>query len=58
MLALIAKGRSAPRIQSELHVSMNTVNSHTSHIYQKLKVHSRQELLDLIEETAPQESAT
>lgn len=58
VLALIAKGRSAPRIQSELHVSMNTVNSHTSHIYQKLKVHSRQELLDLIEETAPQESAT
>lgn len=55
VLALIAKGRSAPRIQEELHVSMNTVNSHTSHIYQKLKVHSRQELLDLIEETAPEE---
>lgn len=55
VLALIAKGRSAPRIQDELHVSMNTVNSHTSHIYQKLGVHSRQELLDLIEETEPQE---
>ena len=57
VLALIAQGRSAPRIQQELHVSMNTVNSHTSHIYKKLKVHSRQELLDLIAETAPEEAA-
>ena len=56
VLRLIAKGRSTPRIQEELHVSMNTVNTHTSHIYQKLKVHSRQELLDLLEETAPEES--
>ncbi|MEQ3363716.1 LuxR C-terminal-related transcriptional regulator [Raoultibacter massiliensis] len=56
VLRLIAKGRSTPRIQKELHLSMNTVNTHTSHIYQKLKVHSRQELLDLLEETAPEES--
>lgn len=56
VLRLIAKGRSAPRIQEELHLSMNTVNTHTSHIYQKLKVHSRQELLDLLEDTAPEEA--
>ena len=55
VLKLMAKGRSAPRIQEELHLSMNTVNTHTSHIYQKLQVHSRQELLDLLEETAPDE---
>lgn len=55
VLRLIAKGRSAPRIQKELHLSMNTVNTHTSHIYQKLKVHSRQELLDLLENMAPEE---
>jgi DNA-binding CsgD family transcriptional regulator len=56
VLLLIAKGRSTPRIQEELHLSMNTVNTHTSHVYQKLKVHSRQELLDLLEETAPEEA--
>lgn len=49
VLRLIAKGRSTPRIQKELHLSVNTVNTHISHIYQKLNVHSRQELLDLIE---------
>lgn len=54
VLRLIAKGRSTPRIQEELRVSMNTVNSHTSHIYQKLGIHSRQELLDLMESTAPE----
>lgn len=55
VLRLIAKGRSATRISEELHVSMNTVNTHTSHIYQKLKIHSRQELLDLLESMAPEE---
>lgn len=55
VLRLIARGRSATRISEELHVSMNTVNTHTSHIYQKLKTHSRQELLDLLEGMAPEE---
>ena len=55
VLKLIARGRSTPRIQDELHLSSNTVNTHTSHIYQKLGVHSRQELLDLVEQTAPEE---
>lgn len=55
VLRVIAKGRSATRISEELHVSMNTVNTHTSHIYQKLRIHSRQELLDLLENMAPEE---
>lgn len=50
VFTLIAKGRSTPRIQKELQLSMNTVNTHTRHIFQKLNVHSRQELLDLIDE--------
>lgn len=53
ILSLIARGRSTPRIQDELHVSANTVNTHTSHIYQKLGIHSRQELLDLVDKTTP-----
>lgn len=47
---LLAKGRSAPFIRDELMVSLNTVSSHIKHIYGKLGVHSRQELLDLVEE--------
>lgn len=49
---LLAKGRSAPFIRDELMVSLNTVSSHVKHIYGKLGVHSRQELIDLVEEAA------
>ena len=49
VMTLVAKGRSAARIADDLSVSPATVNSHISHIYRKLDVHSRQELLDLVE---------
>ena len=47
---LLAKGRSLPYIQDELNIAFGTAQAHTRHIYTKLGVHSRQELLDLIEE--------
>ena len=53
VLELWAHGRSSPYIQETLVISANTVASHTKHIYQKIGVHSRQELLDelaLVEE--------
>ena len=49
VMVLTAKGRSATRIAENLNVTLATVNSHVHHIYQKLGVHSRQEMLDLIE---------
>lgn len=49
ILMLMAKGRNTPRIQEELSISINTVNSHVQHIYQKLDVHSRQDILDLLD---------
>lgn len=49
VLRLLARGRTTTRIQDELHISMNTVNTHVRHVFQKLGVHSRQELLDLVE---------
>ena len=49
VMELTAKGRSATRIAEDLSVTLATVNSHVHHIYQKLGVHSRQEMLDLIE---------
>lgn len=49
VLFLFAKGRSAKRIQEELFISAGTVNTHMSRIYKKIGVHTRQELLDVIE---------
>ena len=46
---LLAAGRSAPFIRDELGISLNTVHVHIRHIYDKLGVRSRQDLLDLIE---------
>ena len=50
VFALMVTGRSAPFIASQLLISENTVNSHVRRIYNKLDVHSKQGLLDLVEE--------
>lgn len=50
VLGYLARGRSQPYIREELLLSKNTVATHVKHIYQKLNVHSRQELLDLVQE--------
>lgn len=49
ILEYLAKGRSQPYIREELMLSKNTVATHVKHIYQKLNVHSKQELIDLVE---------
>lgn len=50
VLEYLARGRDVPFIQEELVVSYNTVKTHVSHIYAKLGVHSRQELIDFVEQ--------
>jgi DNA-binding CsgD family transcriptional regulator len=45
----LARGRNQPYIRDHLVLSKNTVATHVKHIYQKLDVHSRQELLDLVD---------
>lgn len=50
VFALMVAGRSAPFIAEKLVISENTVNSHVRRIYGKLGVHSKQALLDLVEE--------
>lgn len=49
ILLLLARGRNVPFIQEALTVSHNTVRTHVRHIYQKLDVHSQQELIDIVE---------
>lgn len=48
ILALVALGRSAKYISEELMVSYNTTRTHVRHIYEKLNIHSKQELIDLV----------
>lgn len=48
VLQLLCKGRSKSYIAESLFISENTVRSHSKHIYAKLDVHSKQEILDLI----------
>jgi DNA-binding CsgD family transcriptional regulator len=46
---LLMRGRSEPFISETLFISPHTVHSHINHIYAKMKVHSRQEFLDICE---------
>lgn len=48
VLGYLALGWSAPRIESELVISTNTVKTHVRHIYSKLGIHSRDELKKLV----------
>ncbi len=47
---MLAQGRSRPYIRDSLYLSKNTVATHIRHIYEKLDIHSQQELIDLVEE--------
>ena len=49
VLSLIALGKTGPQIERELCIANGTLKSHTQRIYQKLDVHSRAELLALVD---------
>lgn len=49
IFSLLARGRSVPYIRDALIISKGTVVTHTKHIYEKLDVHSRQELIDMVD---------
>lgn len=46
---LIAQGRDSAHIEKKLFLSRSTVQTHRMHLYQKLGIHNRQELLDIVE---------
>ena len=58
IMTLLISGRSIDRIARQLKLSSNTVKTHRNHLYSKLGIHDRQELIDLyIEKTlSPTES--
>lgn len=49
VLGYLARGRTLPYIADALFVTTGTVKTHTTHIYRKLDVNSRQELLDQLD---------
>ena len=49
VLALVVKGRDLPSISQIMGLSKNTVRTHMRNLYRKLDVHSRQEIIDIIE---------
>ncbi|MEC4176951.1 helix-turn-helix transcriptional regulator [Adlercreutzia sp. R21] len=50
VMELIARGNSMAAIAERLVISENTVRTHAKHIYTKLDIHKRQELLDMLNE--------
>ena len=50
VMELIARGNSMAAIAERLVISENTVRTHAKHIYTKLDIHRRQELLDMLHE--------
>jgi DNA-binding CsgD family transcriptional regulator len=57
ILTFLAQGRNRPYIQQKLHLADGTVKTHTSHIYAKLDIHTKQELIDLIERSTADEQS-
>lgn len=51
VLGMLAKGRNADYITEKLIISSHTAKAHIYNIYQKTGVHSRQELMNLVENT-------
>ncbi len=50
VLELVSLGYTVARIAQERNVSENTVRTHTKGLYRKLDVHSKQEVIELVEE--------
>lgn len=49
ILGYLGRGRSVPYMREAMTISKSTIETHIKHIYAKTGVHSKQELLDLIE---------
>ncbi len=50
ILSYLLRGKSVPAIAAEVLLSVNTVRTHIAHIYQKFDVHSRDELVEAMDE--------
>ena len=49
VLGHLLRGKSISAVAADLFLSKNTVRSHVAHIYQKMDVHTRDELIELVD---------
>jgi DNA-binding CsgD family transcriptional regulator len=49
VLSLLSRGRSVPYMRDVLVISKSTIETHIKHLYAKIDVHSKQELINLFE---------
>ena len=54
VLLLLSKGCNAKSISDRLCISPGTAKTHIKHVYNKLGVHSQQELINLVERNGQQ----
>lgn len=47
---LYARGYTLQKVADELHITKSTAQSHIKHVYRKLGVHSRDELIELLDD--------
>lgn len=52
IFAMLAQGHTGPFIAEATGITLGTTKAHASHIYQKLGVHSKDEMLELVEDRA------
>jgi DNA-binding CsgD family transcriptional regulator len=50
VLFLLAQGKSAKMMQTKLSLAAGTINTHISHIYRRLNISSRDELIEMIDQ--------
>ena len=53
VLEQLARGRDLAFMEEKFVLSRNTVKMHIKHVYEKLEVHSKQEVIDLVEAARP-----
>ena len=48
IIMLIARGITTDNVAKKLYISPHTVNTHIRHVYEKIGIHKRSELIDYI----------
>lgn len=48
VLIYLAQGYSLPYIRNELYIAQSTIDTHVGHIYKKMGIHSREELITIV----------
>ncbi|WP_180326503.1 response regulator transcription factor [Raoultibacter phocaeensis] len=51
ILAYLAQGYSLPYIRNELYIAQSTIDTHVRHIYKKMGIHSKEELITEVRDT-------